>query len=287
MIKKSITILTILTVLISLSSAAFVTIDPEGKGKNKVNKSMSAASHKNTPSTSNSQNFVNITGDTLEGPLDMAGFDLTGLSTPDDPSDAATKSYIDNYATKDYVDSKISSTSNKTVVENEVVSNLSKVLEKGNLLDKRLRLPNGLMFGANSSAIKSAFAIGSNSQALAHNSIAVGENVTVNSTDTMKVGSDSQKIDLDVSGDISVGGELEGLQNNYSVQKKEVWSYSFASDNNGTTVSVPEEVGNYSVSVTPIDSLASVGVFNKTDSTFVVKSSKFTSVDVMITESEK
>jgi hypothetical protein len=305
----------------TVSSAFYVMEDGERKKVTAADQTQSNAgpqssvsgseeNSSNRSSSPNGSNFVDITGDTLQGALDMSGFGMTGLPSPDRPSDAATKGYVDEqsnptpvnvspnleeYATEDYVDSRISPNSSvdlssyatEEFVEKSISglensgntspSTLSETLSRGNVVDRRLLFPDGLMFGEDSEAVENSFAVGRNAEASAGNSFALGENSEVNSSNTFSVGSEKKPVNVEVSGNLSVDGEI-GIK-----KDKEVWTYSFAADSKGTEVMVPDSVGEgYAVSVTPVDSLADVGVFNKTEEKFYVKASEFTQVDVIL-----
>jgi hypothetical protein len=209
-------------------------------------------------------------GDTLEGSLDMSGFGLTGLPVPDDPSDAATKEYVDesnssvdldNYAKESFVLDLVGNSSGDSV-------DLSGYATE-DYVDERV----------------SDISVNNSSDAGSNESLTLDDNVTV-SEGELRVGSNQTEMDLAVSGDLSVGGSIEGV--NLSESDKEVWSYSFATDPNGTDVNLPSEVGTpYTVTATSINSLADTGVFNKTEEGFTVVSSEFTRVDVQVAENTR
>ena len=50
--------------------------------------------------------YVNETGDTMEGNIDMGRHKLIGLKNPEDPTDAANKRYVDNISKTHFVYSK-------------------------------------------------------------------------------------------------------------------------------------------------------------------------------------
>ncbi|MFB6147401.1 MAG: hypothetical protein ABEJ66_00815 [Candidatus Nanohaloarchaea archaeon] len=219
--------------------------------------------------------FVEITGDTLKGALRMAAYEITGLPQPDSPSDAATKRYVDE---------KLAALAN----ESDVSWSLSDVLADGNVADRAIAFVGGILLGEGTAASDTGIAVGRNasatgnhsvalgtgSEALAENSVAIGRNASVNESGTLRVGSSSREMSLEVTGNLSVSGEIEGLER---------WTDTVRADSNGTRVELPSGFeANYTVSATPVGSLARVGVFNRSSSGFTVKSSKSTEVDLVV-----
>ena len=245
------------------------------------------------------ETYVDVTGDTLEGPLDMSGFGLTGLPSPDDPSDAATKSYVDdvnssvnleNYATESFVLDLVSNSSDNSVnlsgyaTEDYVDNRVSEVSVNSSSSGSTLDFASGIELGE-ASAFEDSLAAGRDAETLGVNSFAFGTNSSA-AENEFAVGSEEERVDLSVSGDLNVEGSLEGV--NVSGSQKSVYSYSFATDPNGTDVNLPSEVEEpYTVTATSVNSLADTGVFNKTAEGFSVVSSEFTKVDVQVAENSE
>ena len=271
MIKKLFILACVFLLFVGLGSSAFYVME-DGE-KKKVVPSEQAQENTAQQSTvakkTSSDSFVEIAGDTLEGSLNMNGFGLTGLPSPDDSSDAVNKEYVDtrlssssdfsleNYATKSFV---------LDLFENSSGTDLD-----GYATEKYVDQKVSDIDGSNSSEETSP------RQDL--------EGIDVNESKIV-IGQDNET-DLNVSGDLNVEGSIGGLNSSTS-SKKNVWSYSFATDPNGTEVNLPSELeSEYTVSVTSVNSLADTGVFNKTDKAFKVVSSKFTRVDVQVVRSSE
>lgn len=240
----------------------------------------------------NSSNFVSVMGDTLEGSLDMSGFGLTGLPVPDDPSDAATKKYVDDnrfsnvslegYATEEFVLDQIDNSS----VDLSNYATEGFVLDLvGNSSDSSVDLSGYATEEYVDEKVSDVSAdTGPNSSDSGSGKSSTLDNVSV-SDGVFRIGSNRSEMDLSVSGDLSVGGGIEGV--NLS-EDQTVYSYSFATDPNGTEVNLPSEIGqSYTVTATSVNSLADTGVFNKTSEGFSVVSSEFTKVDVQVAENSE
>lgn len=283
--KASVFTIAVLLCVGLVSSAFYVMEDGERKkvapaeqaqenaaAQSPVSRSDSSVSTSDSDATDfNGSKFVSVMGDTLEGGLDMSGFGLTGLPVPDDPSDAATKEYVDesnssvdmdNYATEGFVLDLVGNSSVDSV-------DLSGYATEEYVNDRVSDI--SVNTGSNRSET------GSEEDTVLNDSVTVSD-------EELRVGSNETEMDLTVSGDLDVDGSIEGV-NMSRDSDKTVWSYSFATDPNGTEVNLPSGVETpYTVTATSINSLADTGVFNKTAEGFTVVSSKFTKVDVQVAE---
>jgi hypothetical protein len=126
----------------------------------------------------------------------------------------------------------------------------------------------------------------------------------VEENQTVAVGDSDNQLDLEVSGDLRVEGDIIGGSVNGtgsmagslnsssseelskdSGERTDIWAEKATLDTNGTRIILPERFSNssYSVSITPVGSMARTGVFNKTDTRFWAKASTLTEVDIMVT----
>jgi hypothetical protein len=236
-----------------LASSAFITVDEGETGS--ANNTVETQAQ---PQSQNSQSFVSITGDTLRGALNMAGFGITGLPTPVEPQDAATKQYVDTVAGNGNSSSSI--------------PGLEQVLSQNNVALSSIGFANGVMLGTGSSAESGGVAIGRNAKALAENSLALGKNAVADESGLAVIGSEENSMDLKVTGDL----EVEGSSG--------TWTTSVNATSEGTHVNLTKIVSGdgYTVSATPVDSMERIGVFNKTSTGFDLRSTGETRVDIAV-----
>lgn len=289
-----------------LVSSAFIEVE-NGEAKKADNTTVQTQAQ-----SQNSQSFVSKTGDTLRGALDMAGFGITGLSAPENDTDAATKNYVDqvianksdsnltnvnssNFATEAYVNSRIANSNNSTnstlntsnfATKNYVdqvlgntssnstgsVPGLEQVLSQNNVASSSIGFLNGIALGTGSSAESDSVALGREAEALKENSVAIGKDARANRSGETVIGSSESPMDLKVTGDLEVKGSSG------------VWTTSINTTQNGTFVNLTEENlgSDYTVSATPVESLENLGVFNKTSDGFDVKSTGETRADITV-----
>jgi hypothetical protein len=196
----------------------------------------------------------------LRGALDMAGFGITGLPSPDRGSDVATKNYVDQ---------ALGNTSSNSTGS---VPGLTQVLSVNNVATGSIGFLNGIELGTGSSAESDSIAVGRDAEASAENSVAIGKDARANSSGEAVIGSNQNPMDLKVTGDL----EVEGSQG--------VWTTSINTSENSTFVNLTETQveGNYTVSTAPVGSMENLGVFNKTLDGFDVKSTGETRADITV-----
>lgn len=292
--KKVLGLGLVLILLTGLSFSAFYSIE---KGKAEKAGFRAAGDESSNQKTSDSTidsnaSYLPLSGGTLSGMLDLAGNRLTGLPSPEDASDAVNRAYLESRL-EDVNTSSVTGDSSSNISGSSEYSTpgISDVLDEDRDIGRNLLFPGGLKFGEGAVTADNSFAFGEDANASGRNSFVFGEDAETNQDNTFSIGSSDRRMNLEVSGNVTVDGSLRDAETgsadsgNASSNAKKVWSYSFAVDNNGTEVSVPAELrdSEYAVSVTPVGSMASTGVFNKTDNQFFVKADKFTNVDVIIT----
>jgi hypothetical protein len=248
--RKLVLLTLIVFLMTGLASSAFIEID--GNQSQQSDVTVNAQSQ-------NSQSFVSITGDTLRGALDMAGFGITGLPSPDRGSDVATKSYVDRAL-------------GTTGSNSSSIPGLSQVLSVNNVASSSIGFLNGIELGTGSSAESDSIAVGRDAEASAENSVAIGKDARADKSGEAVIGSNQNPMDLKVTGNL----EVEGNQG--------VWTTSINTSENSTFVNLTEEDfgSDYTVSATPVGSMENIGVFNKTSDGFDVKSTGETRADITI-----
>jgi hypothetical protein len=248
--RKLVLLTLIVFLMTGLASSAFIEID--GNQSQQSDVTVNAQSQ-------NSQSFVSITGDTLRGALDMAGFGITGLPSPDRGSDVATKSYVDRAL-------------GTTGSNSSSIPGLSQVLSVNNVATGSIGFLNGIELGTGSSAESDSIAVGRDAEASAENSVAIGKDARADKSGEAVIGSNQNPMDLKVTGNL----EVEGNQG--------VWTTSINTSENSTFVNLTEEDfgSDYTVSATPVGSMENIGVFNKTSDGFDVKSTGETRADITI-----
>jgi hypothetical protein len=297
-----------------LASSAFIEVE-KGQGQKADNTIQKQAQ------SQNSQSFVSKTGDTLRGALDMAGFGITGLSAPENGTDAVTKNYVDqvisnnsnssptyvnssnfnssDFATEAYVDAKIANSSNSS----NSTLNTSKLATK-NYVDQVLGNTSSNSTGSNSSSIPglsqvlsvnnvasssigflNGIELGTGSSADS-DSIAVGRDAEALKENSVAIGKDAR---ANSSGEVVIGSNQNPMDlrvtGNLEVEGNQgVWTTSINTSENGTFVNLTEEDfgSDYTVSATPVGSMENIGVFNKTSDGFDVKSTGETRADITV-----
>jgi hypothetical protein len=297
-----------------LASSAFIEVE-NGQGQKADNTVQKQAQ------SQNSQSFVSKTGDTLRGALDMAGFGITGLSAPENGTDAVTKNYVDqvisnnsnssptyinssnfnssDFATEAYVDAKIANSSNSS----NSTLNTSNLATK-NYVDQVLGNTSSNSTGSNSSSIPglsqvlsvnnvasssigflNGIELGTGSSAES-DSIAVGRDAEALKENSVAIGKDAR---ANSSGEAVIGSNQNPMDLKVTGELKvegnqDVWTTSINTSENSTFVNLTEEdIGSdYTVSATPVGSMENIGVFNKTSDGFDVKSTGETRADITV-----
>jgi hypothetical protein len=151
-------------------------------------------------------------------------------------------------------------------------------------------------------------ALGRYANATSKNSVAIGFNSTNNQEQTALIGNsyEGQRLNLNVTGNLTVhqGLDVKGTKNfvegynethdivytsSESGEAVVEWTDSRSVSTEGTRVALPHHLlevmsgrEDYHVIATPVNSLADVGVFNKTASGFTLKASGDTEVDLHV-----
>lgn len=231
--------------------------------------------------------FVNISGDVMQGALDMSGFGLTGLPSPENPGDAATKEYVDDNAV-----------SVETGNASPETSGIGEVLQEDNQASKSLDMGfHGLLKVGNINPGGNGLRIGGPADFMGNDLFSSQGELRLD--DEVSVAGDTR-----IQGDLVVEGELEDVNASSTgdrsgnitgtvvenvteitkVIERTPFSGTVETGVNGIRVSVPEKYRNtsYTVTATPVDSLEDVGVFDQNSTGFTLRATASTEVNYMV-----